>query len=376
MSESAEPLLERIAKTPPRETGGSTGANRSDYQKSWTFCLLLTLHEKPNDYALLLDFHDDVVVLDSAVSPTDMEFFQIKSKSSGAWTITQLLKCPKGKNGTPGKSICGKMYANKLAFPNVTKAVNFITNARFRIRLKGDPEKDTEVEKFDLQELAQEISGQYFKALQMEHGLKDPLAEVATNFRSDPLACEGHREQAQGLFASFLDKKKPGGKFAVAAAFRAIASVIAKKSGAERRPTNRDELLQLKTITRADFSGMLEDVMKEDEADRWGEINSALLAANYPFGQIRRFRSAWNKYDVQRMDAANAPLQQLKDFTAQILSAFVASTPDFDLRSLIEHCVPELRQRLGAASPFDEDYLTSVLLYHCHENKPLPAPIA
>lgn len=153
-----ESLLDRIATTPRRETGGAVAANRTDYQQSWAFCLLLTLHEKPNDYAVLLDFHDDVVVLDSAEEAKGMEFYQVKSKESGNWTITQLLRCPKGKDEKSGLSICGKMYANKLAFPNVTKSVNFVSNLRFKVHLNG-AEKEVEVDEFEVKQLAKEMRG-------------------------------------------------------------------------------------------------------------------------------------------------------------------------------------------------------------------------
>lgn len=374
MADVTELLLDQIVKIPPRETGGTIAANRADYQKSWAFCLLLTLHEKGSDYAMLLDFHDDVVVLNSSAEPTEMEFFQVKSKRSGSWTITQLLKCPKEKDDQPGKSICGKMYSNKLSFPTVTKSINFVSNARFKVRLKTDPKSKAEIERFDLQELAQEIADRYQEAMRTEHKLT-VLAEVPTRFSSDPLACDGHREQAQGLFTSFLDRQRPGGKFAVVAAFRAVTSVIAKKSAEERKPNNRTELLERKAITRTDFSEMLTKVMAENEAvDHWLELNPALTAAHYSLGQIRRWRAAWNKYDIQRMDAANAALQNLKTQASVILETFISSNPDYEVRQLLETCRPELRQRLGAASPFDDDYLTAVLLYHSHETKPLSPP--
>lgn len=364
-------LLDRIVATPRREKGGAVAANRTDYQQSWAFCLLLTLHEKPNDYAVLLDFHDDVVVLDSSEVPKEMEFYQVKSKEAGNWTIAALLKCPKNKDDKPGLSICGKMYANKIAFPNVTKSVNFVTNTKFKVHLAGS-EKEAEVDAFEVKQLTKEIGDEYAAALVKEHSLA-ALEEVTTRFRTDALPHRGHREQTQGRFINFLEKQKPEGKFAVGAAFRAIASVIARKTGEETQPTSHADLLLLKAITRVEFSEMLATILKRAEPERWTEINAALLGENYPYGTVKQLRGSWIKYETQQMDAANTPVQKVKESATKIAAEIGTEKPDFTLRHLITEGLPRVRQLVGAAHAFDDNYLTAALLYHCHEEKQLPS---
>ena len=332
-------------------------------------CLLLTLHEKPNDYAVLLDFHEDVVVLDSAEEAKEMEFYQIKSKESGNWTITQLLKCPKGKGDKPGLSICGKMYANKLAFPNVTRSLSFVTNAKFKVHLNG-AHKEAEVDEFEVKQLAKEIGEDYAVAVRKEHQLT-ALEDVPTHFRSEALPHRGHQEQAQGRFMAFLEKQKPEGKFAVGVAFRAIASVIARKTGEEKKLGNRSDLLLLKAITRVEFSEMLTMILKSAEPERWTEINVALLAEGYPYGSVRQWHGSWIKYETQQMDAANIPVQRVKEAAGSVAAAIGQEQPAFTLRQLIDDGVPRVRQLVGSAHAFDDNYLTAALLYHCHEEKQL-----
>ena len=363
------PLLDRIAATPRREKGGSIAANRTDYQQSWAFCLLLTLHENRNDYAVLLDFHDDVVVLDSATDAQEMDFYQVKSQETGNWTITQLLRCPKKKSGDLGLSICGKMYANKIKFPSVTKSVNFVTNAPFSVRLNGDAH-EREVDAFEVKELAKEIGEKIAEAVRKEHRLA-ALEDVPMHFRNEPLPHRGHQEQAQGRFVTFLEKQKPEGKFMAGIAFRAIASTIARKTGDERTPTNRADLLLLKAITRAEFADMLTTILKSAEPERWTEINNALLAEGYPYGTVKLWHGSWIKYEAQQMDAANTPVQKLKESAVTVAADISKGKPDFTLRHLISEGVPRVRQLLGAANPFDENYATAALLYHCHEEKQL-----
>lgn len=363
-------LLDRIVTTPRREKGGSVAANRTDYQQSWAFCLLLKLHEKPNDYAVLLDFHDDVVVLDSTGEPKEMEFYQVKSKETGNWTITQLLKCPKNKDDKPGLSICGKMYANKMAFPNVTKSVNFVTNAQFNVRLQ-DEDKEKDVDAFEVKQLAKEIGEKFTEALRSEHQLS-ALDDVPTHFWSEPLPHRGHQDQVKGRFAEFLEDQKPEGKFAVGVAFRAISSIIARKTGEERLPVNRADLLLLKAITRVEFADMLATILRSAEPERWTEINTALLGEGYAYGTAKQLHGSWIKYETQQMDAANTPVQKVKEASTKVAADIQREKPDFTLRHLMTEGLPRVRQLVGATHAFDDNYLSAALLYHCHEEKQLP----
>ncbi|GAG02404.1 unnamed protein product, partial [marine sediment metagenome] len=67
----------------PRENAGSKSSNRFDYQKNWALCKLLELHLSGRDYILVLDFHEDILVLDSEVDPKEIEFYQIKTTQQG-----------------------------------------------------------------------------------------------------------------------------------------------------------------------------------------------------------------------------------------------------------------------------------------------------
>lgn len=114
----------------PREKSGSRSANRFSFQHSWALCHLLVLHAKPEDYVLLLDHHEDVVVLDSAIDPTRVRAFQVKTKDKGNWTIGALLKRKTSKKkasiGLP--SILGKLYDAYQRFQSVD-GLHFVSNA-------------------------------------------------------------------------------------------------------------------------------------------------------------------------------------------------------------------------------------------------------
>jgi hypothetical protein len=91
-------LKDLIVQKKPRETSGPRSANRFDFQKSWALCRLLELHQSGQDYLIVFDYHDDVLVLDSATDPNRIDFYQIKTKQNGHWTRSALVARDNGVN--------------------------------------------------------------------------------------------------------------------------------------------------------------------------------------------------------------------------------------------------------------------------------------
>jgi hypothetical protein len=107
-------FADKFVKTPRREKSGETGYERYDYQASWGLALIFESHDDLDDYAIAYEFHDDIVRLDSSSTPTNARFYQVKTKLKGQWTLTDLSKRKKAKDGTPLSSFIGKMYDKLL----------------------------------------------------------------------------------------------------------------------------------------------------------------------------------------------------------------------------------------------------------------------
>ena len=368
---SSPSLIDQIVQVVPREVSGSSSSNRSDFQQSWAFCLLLKLHRTGQDYLVLFDYHDDVVVLDSASNPTAMDFYQVKTKKTGNWTATLLLKREKGANDKLLNSIAGKMYANKIAFPTAAKTLNFISNAQFSIKHKDNPNSPTVVAGFELAELCRETLTEFSKTIQDEHELDySPLCDIITKFSTDPLSLEAHITHATGELANYLNGIKPDGKFATAPGQRAIATAIARKTNHERTPATKDELLEAKGITRAEFEEMLSTIVShEEERERWQDIRQTLTTEQQPFGDIHRWQVEWKKYAVERMDFSNAVLMAVQRAMKKVILDSRQDNPSRTLRELVADCLQRFDAKTQRApTPFSRDYLTAVILFEASED--------
>lgn len=140
-------IQEKLIDNKPRETSGSRSANRFDYQKDWALCKALELQLEEDNYVIVLDFHDDILILDSDISPDKIGFYQIKSKRSGVWTKATLIK-----RETDKMSILGKLLYNYTVFGDFDISLNLVSNATFDMKL-ADKTKSTEKISISLEEL-------------------------------------------------------------------------------------------------------------------------------------------------------------------------------------------------------------------------------
>lgn len=330
----------------------------------------MKLHRTGQDYLVLFDYHDDVVVLDSSSNPTAIDFYQIKTKKTGNWTATLLLKREKGANDKPLNSIAGKMYANKIAFPTAAKTLNFVSNAQFSIKHKDNPNSATVVTGFELAELCRETLQEFSTTIQQEHNLEySPLCDIITKFSTDPLSLEAHVIHTTGELANYLNSIKPDGKFATVPGQRAIATTIARKTNHERLPTTKEELISTKGITRDEFEGMLSSIVShEEERERWQDIQQTLNAEQQPFGDIKRWQNEWKKYAIERMDFSNTVLMAVQRAMKNFILDSKQENPSRPLRELIADCLRRFDMKTqNAPTPFSRDYLTAIILFEASE---------
>lgn len=124
-------FLDIFAEQKPRESAGARSSNRFDYQKNWAFCELIDLQLNGEDYLIVFEHHEDIVVLNSETSPTSAKFYQVKSKKTGNWTVNSLVK---NESDDKLSSIIGKLYGNQHLFPKILKNCYLHQIRAYRIR--------------------------------------------------------------------------------------------------------------------------------------------------------------------------------------------------------------------------------------------------
>ena len=151
--ESALSLTDKLEKTPHREVAGSDAYAAFEFQLMFGVELLFEQFDKLNDFAVLFEFHDDIVLLAGADNPSAVEFFQLKHSTKGNWTLAKLTNNSKKlKSGEKAQSILQKLYGNVSEFSGYAKNGQVVSNAyctefgqaentQFNAMLDGDKAK-------------------------------------------------------------------------------------------------------------------------------------------------------------------------------------------------------------------------------------------
>ena len=103
-----------LIENKPTEKGGAINEERLTFQKDWAICKLIELHKNQEDYLMIFEYHDDILILDSCENPTLISFYQIKTKTTGHWRTASLLEKQKKPN-----SYLGKLFLNRVKFPTI-----------------------------------------------------------------------------------------------------------------------------------------------------------------------------------------------------------------------------------------------------------------
>jgi hypothetical protein len=300
-------LKDLIVQKKPRETSGPRSANRFEFQKSWALCRLLELHQSGQDYLIVFDYHDDVLVLDSSTDPNRIDFYQIKTKQSGHWTRSALLSQEQGKDGLL-PSILGKLTQNKLEFPEHTGNLTLVSTQGFQLAVKGHAASI--VQEVCLKELDDKELAAIHKAIRKEHKLdKDMDCADCTHLTVTSLSLGDHPNHAMGILGQFLSALYPNEKVQLPAIYRALSDEIKRKTNVEKLPSDFAELCSHRSISRGVFEKMLQDVKPSGEFDAAvQEAMTRLQHEDVPFDSVREIRLACTTYEIERMDSSDLVL--------------------------------------------------------------------
>ncbi len=348
-------LMDDLVAIPQREKGGSIALERLDYQASWAVSLVLTLHGKSDDYAVAFEFHDDIVVLNGSAQPTKARFYQVKTRTSGNWTVKRLTQRYKKRDGSDKiPSIMAKMYDNRAKFGNAAEVLGFVSNqpCEFIDHTKCPCSFDEgESVKTDALKKAMAIEVPTFAASDIdlfEYHLSDlPLGRPGTMLR--------------GLIIQFLETQLgipdcPSSAFVVV-----ILEHARERSKHMGSVTTFQDLMRAKALTRVQVQEMLDETKRRHQSrPKWSTFANDLAGIS-PVRK-RDIGRAWARYELEKLSMVSIAFEQfctnLHDLANDI------DDGDQTLAEIVESNLGHVRalaQRFGIYQ--DEAYLSAAFLY-------------
>lgn len=327
-------LSEKLVRTTPRESGGTTAANRFDFQKNWALCKLLDLHSSGDDYAIMLDYHEDIVVLDSEDEPTFADFYQIKSKKSGNWTIASLIK--KQRSGK-SPSILEKLFSNVKLFESSAKSIAFISSQNLSAKL-ADNSKALEKELVRFSELTEADQEKIQKALKLEIGSKDlNILEIA---KTD-LTVGGHDTYTKGKIIEFLEELSPSIKVSPTLVHKTLFDEIRRKTNSEKVCKTFFELKSQKCIAKSEFTTILKTIVESGTAS-WTDIQPLLINEGFNLSETLAVKNAWIEYRVSILEPWDNLMTASRDSIQTMIATIKSGDGNYTIRSVINSIKQEV----------------------------------
>jgi hypothetical protein len=355
---------------PVRERSGSVASNRFDYQKDWSLCKLLEIHESGKSYVLIFEHDEDLIILDSENNPKKIDFYQIKTKNSGEWRVSDLIRSNKKDTGS---SFLGKLYSNKIKYGQQTGSLNFVSNAKFNIELKkgGNALKYIEV---CVVECSDKEMKKISAKLKKEYSLKNNPESQLIFLKVTDLSLHDSGTHTTGKISKFLSKLNPEKKYQPELAYRMIFDEIKRKSNYEYECKTINELKQNKSIGKKEFTDMLNVIGGVDKdknfEDNWDITQQRLNQEKEDLRVINKIKSAWIRYETKVFDHSDDTHKELCLCIKKIISGInkkVESLKDFLENVLKQYKATEFNK--NHQKVYDDEYINAVTLAQYYERK-------
>lgn len=352
----------------PQEESGSKTSRKYDFQKDLSLYLMIEFYNKRDDFVFLFDFHDDLAVLDSESQPKQIDFYQIKSKDRGNWTITKLSKA-KGKQKY---SIIGKLYLNKINFQKYAKRLTFITNTNFNFGKLKDGRNTIGLTKIDARDLENGNISIFNKRIKKEHRLSsNPKFEELTTFEVTKLSNKDSQTHCIGAINILVNQINKNNQVNPELAYKQIINEVGRKTNStvlDISLGNLSDLFELKGISRDMFIKFLNKAgLYSNIDDNWSVIQMSLQQSNIGHGELLKFKTAWRELNLSYIGESHNFLFQ--DAIEQVKNVIddefgKGSIHDsIDLKSVIETCYRKIK-----IEKYDE-YFIKCLIIKCFNER-------
>lgn len=364
-------LSQALITNRPRETSGSKISNRYAFQKNWAICKLIELHNNHRDYLIIFDYHDDVVVLNSAKSPNKISFYQIKTKERNSWTVDKLVKREKSGNNL-SNSIIGKLYLHKIKFRDFTEALIFVSNAQYNILLK-DNSKPLLKDELCCNELHINEIKKVNLALKEEHDLNElPSFEEITFLKSANLDINHHTEITRDRLVQFIEKRFPEITYKIIPFYNTLIDEVKRKSNYEKEINSFDQLVQKKSMCRNDFERILDVIKLPNENEQFrklgDKIEHLLVAEHVTMGFIKNFKNRWQILNIAKINPDKLFLkidEGIKNLIKNLSNGDLDRSP-YDCMALIYERYKQLEINQNI---YDEYFIKTLILAELFEDK-------
>lgn len=331
-----------------RETSGATTFGKYNFQYHWALCRIIEKHKSNADYALLIEYHEDVVIADSLFgSSAKFEFFQVKN-TGNSFTVDSLTKRVKGAEGLKN-SILGKLLSSCIGTEYETRIteIGLVSSSGFSFDQKDNKLKLDIITSGDLS--VDCLSGLTGK-LKSELGID--IFPENLKFIIPKIKLENQEEFVIARFAELVNEIFPNSHCNAVNIYRAIIDEIHRKGQNTYDFTMWEKMVEDKSLTShtvkdviavnttspkfEDFEKDFEYLAKSDM--KWNTLTYRKMVRKIKQIYLRRVGYA-SAFDMNIMRIAQQALSNVpeEDYTetSDYIKAVVMKAKELNIKSQI-----------------------------------------
>ncbi len=351
-------LKSKVFLKNPRENAGPKTSNRYDFQKDWAICKLIELHQTGKDYLLCFEFHDDIIVFDSADDPKKVNCYQVKTKDTPHWSLSKLTYRDNGVK----PSILAKLHQHFEEYHDEVESLNFVTNSKIKGKLTNNFDC-INLGEFTLVDLCVKDLKALTDKLSLELDSKDLVrfSELTVMIMGE-LDLKHHSQITKSRLATFIEDTMPTIKYQIGPFYRTIFDEVKNKTDVEEQAVDFERLKKIKSISRNDFAMFLSVLNQETSMkDRATAIEHRLNAESVDFRFVTAFRNKSKLYEIGKMNSADKNLTRLIKHIQEIITSKPSSA------SKLSEQMEEIFYHVSTDSiVFEESYIKTVILFELY----------
>ena len=349
-----------VLGTAQREQAGSDSYNRFEYQAHWIVYHIINQLEKKPKCIVFCEFHDDMAQLADG-DGSQFEFYQIKTKEDNDdWSVSELSKREKRKNGSYKKSFLGFIFYNFLKFGDECSCCHFVSNNNYDLDVRTwqsyiEDNKclaDENIKLYD--KIKARIKDEYADNIPSNFDeIYDKFIQKTFIYQSE-LQLSTYEDQVSGMFFKQLaDKRIPINTANVI--FQQIVNDVRIKSKEKiSPPISFRSLVEKKGIKICDINDKLNKKIGTD--GNYREFSDFLETLSLPEDKIYRLIKAKMLHDARWLNIEDIKYQE----TILLLRKTITESTDKARPSLIS--IKELCDQKLQAMELDSDTLDYLLI--------------
>ena len=358
--------LDNLLSQPVRENAGQRTGNRFQYQYHWGLIKLLELFESTDDFMMIFEFADDIIVLDSTDNPKYIDFYQIKTnskKNAFNWTRAALLK--RGTKKNPTLSIVEKMIDNYIRYTDNTRNIQFVSNLHCKFKDISTKEQNPLVLKSLANDDIEELKKQMCTNCPQKNSCNEQCKKIIS-FSCANLDLSAFKETSIGKVNVFLNKLYPGSDINGYTLYDVLITKIKDKSTYEGQITNKKDLAIHKSISKQNFQEQLSAIYKSSELKKMYATLHTDISKIYSIPEAKIIQMALKKIETDILDIDNFLLQKVvglikKDVNDIIKNNLVNN--DDELKEHINCIINQIYESDNTIQDIYDKYYISALFF-------------